>query len=100
VKSCEEEYFFGVTEEGLQKIFQELTKEKFHILLYYDNNEVYQADTNIEVSCPTVLDGEKFHNGVGFLIENDAGETYFLAITKKGMETLERFYRFIKGKRM
>jgi hypothetical protein len=72
-----------VAKEGLQKIFQELTKEKFPILLYYDNNEVHQADTNIEVSCPAVLDGEKFHNGIGFLIKNDAGETYFLVITKK-----------------
>lgn len=63
--------------------------------------EVYQVETDVEVTIPAQIDYEIFEGAIGFNIkmpDDEYEKGYDFTLTSKGMEELIKFYNEHKNK--
>ena len=56
-------------------------------------NEVYQVETDVEITIPAQIDYETFEGAIGFNIKSTGDEDSFdFTLTPSGMEVLIKFW--------
>lgn len=61
-------------------------------LVLDSESEIYQVETEVEISIPAKIDEDIFEDSIGIHIQCYGEEPYHLTLSPKGMEAIVKFW--------